>query len=72
MAYFCPHNKIRLTDAEKDESIVLVPILQNFLREFCNKLVCLSLASLSSLVYCLWERPGAYTRVEYLKGASLG
>ncbi len=30
------------------------------------------MASLSSLVNCLWARPGAYPRVEYLKGASLG
>jgi hypothetical protein len=32
----------------------------------------LLLASLSSLVYCLWARPGAYSRVEHLKGVSLG
>jgi hypothetical protein len=37
-----------------------------------DKLAYLSLESLSSLVQCLWVRPGAYTRVEYLKGASLG
>ncbi len=37
-----------------------------------NKLECLYLASLSSLVYCLWVRQGAYPRVEYLKVASLG
>ncbi len=30
------------------------------------------MASLSSIVKCLWARPGAYPRVEYLKGASLG
>jgi hypothetical protein len=28
----------------------------------------LLLASLSSLVYCVWASPGAYPRVEYLKG----
>jgi hypothetical protein len=28
----------------------------------------MSLASLSSLVQCLWERPGAYPRVGHLKG----
>jgi hypothetical protein len=33
-----------------------------------DKLECLSLTGLSSLVYCLWVRPGAYHRVEYLKG----
>ncbi len=33
---------------------------------------CLSLAGLLKLVYCLWVWPGAYTRVEHLKGASLG
>jgi len=27
---------------------------------FLNKLECLSMASLSSLVYCLWVRSGAY------------
>ncbi len=32
----------------------------------------LSLASLSNLVQCLRVRPGAYPRVENLKGASLG
>jgi len=32
----------------------------------------LSLAGLSSLVICLWVRPGAYPRVEHLKDASLG
>jgi hypothetical protein len=37
-----------------------------------NKLECLSLASLSSLVYFMWARPGAYPRVEHLKDASLG
>ncbi len=35
------------------------------------KLECLSLASLSSLV-CLWVRPGAYLRMEHLKGTVLG
>jgi len=25
-----------------------------------------------SLVFCLWARPGAYPRVEHLKGASFG
>ncbi len=37
-----------------------------------NKLYCFSLASCSSLVYCLWARPGAYPRVEHLKGSSIG
>ncbi len=41
------------------------------LTDFRNKLECLSLASLSSLVYYLWVRPGAYPRVEHFKGASL-
>jgi hypothetical protein len=31
----------------------------------------LSLASLSSLVYCMWVRPGAYLRVKHLKGSLL-
>ncbi len=37
---------------------------------FCNKLECLRLANLSSLVCCLWGRPGAYPWVEYLKHSS--
>jgi hypothetical protein len=41
-------------------------------RNFRNKLECLLLASLSSLVNCLWARPGAYLRVEHLKDVSLG
>ncbi len=31
----------------------------------------MSLASLSSLAYCLWVRSGAYPRVELLKGSSI-
>jgi hypothetical protein len=30
----------------------------------CNKLECLSLAGLCSLVKCLWESLGAYLRVD--------
>jgi hypothetical protein len=37
-----------------------------------RKLERLSLASLSSLVYCLWVKPGAYHSVEHQKGTSLG
>ncbi len=37
---------------------------------FLNKLECLSVASLSSLVWCLWVRSGAYPKVEHLKGDS--
>ena len=37
----------------------------------CIKLECLSMARLSSLVYCLRERPGAYPIVEHLKGSSI-
>ncbi len=29
-------------------------------------------ARVYSLVYCLWARPGAYPRIKYLKGVSLG
>jgi hypothetical protein len=39
---------------------------------FYSKLEQLPLAILSSLVYCLQVRPGAYPRVENQKGASLG
>jgi hypothetical protein len=37
----------------------------------CNKLECLSLADLSSLVSSLWVGPETYLRVECLKGVSL-
>ncbi len=37
-----------------------------------NKQLCLSLARLSSLVLCLFIRPGAYPSMEHLKNASLG
>ncbi len=40
--------------------------------EFPNKLECCLLSSLSSQAYCLRARPGAYPRVEHLKGVSLG
>jgi hypothetical protein len=47
-------------------------VLKNFIRplfmDFCNKLECLSLASLSSQVQILWVRPGAHPRLEHLKG----
>jgi hypothetical protein len=39
---------------------------------FPNQQERLSLASLSSQVYCLWSRPGAYPRAEHLKGSSIG
>jgi hypothetical protein len=39
---------------------------------FHNKLEHLSLASLYSIVSCLWASPGAYPREEHLQGASLG
>jgi len=40
--------------------------------DFRNKLECLSLASRSSLVYCLWVLLGTYPIVDHLKGASFG
>ncbi len=50
-------------------------MLWNFLHQYfthvCNKLECLFPASLSSLVYCLRVRPGAYPREEHVKGTSL-
>ncbi len=39
---------------------------------FRNKLQCLSLASLSSLVQCLWVRPGAYPSEAPFRYSSLG
>jgi hypothetical protein len=35
-------------------------------------LMSLSLASVSSLVHCLWAKPGAYLRVEHLEVSSIG
>jgi hypothetical protein len=49
------------TDAPRHYVIKLV--LVQF-TNFHNKLQCLSLASFSTPVYCLWERPGDYPRVE--------
>ncbi len=37
-----------------------------------NKLECLSLARLSTLVKFLWVQSGAYTRLEYLKDVIRG
>ncbi len=51
------------------------PLFKNFLQPlvtyFHNKPEYLSLASFSSLVWWLWVRPGAYPRMEHLKGTSL-
>jgi hypothetical protein len=30
------------------------------------------MARLSSLVYCLWARPGSFPREEHLKGSLIG
>ncbi len=38
----------------------------------CSKLWSLSLESLSSIVQCLWVRPGAYPKMEHMKGALFG
>jgi hypothetical protein len=46
--------------------------LRPYVTNFCNKLECLLLASLPSLVYYLWARPWAYNTVEHLKGSSIG
>jgi hypothetical protein len=47
-------------------------ILRPYVTPFLYKLERLSLASLSSLVKCLWVRPGAYPRLEHLEGALQG
>jgi hypothetical protein len=39
---------------------------------FRNKLESFLLASISNPIYCLRARPGAYPRMEHLKGVSLG
>jgi hypothetical protein len=52
--------------------IILAQWVNLKLTNFHNKLECFILVSLSSLVYCLGARPGAYPRVEYLKDVSLG
>ncbi len=44
-------------------------VLKLFTAVSHNKREHLFLASLSNLVQCLWVRPGAYPRVEHLKGA---
>jgi hypothetical protein len=49
----------------------LITFLVHNLQIFVISYSSLSLASLSSLVYCLWARPGAYPRVEHLKGSSI-
>jgi hypothetical protein len=53
--------------------MALVSMLYNVLRlqvtTFHNKLERLSQASLSRLAYYLWARPGAYPRVDHLKGS---
>jgi hypothetical protein len=41
------------------------------LSNVCNKLECLYLAGLSSLVYSSRVRTGAYSRVEHLKGTDI-
>jgi hypothetical protein len=51
----------------------MVPSVANVIKHvttFHKKLERFSLASLSSLVQCLWIRSGAYPRVEHLSGAS--
>jgi hypothetical protein len=47
--------------------LALIKYLQN-LQNIVSDIERLSLASFSSLVYCLWIRAGAYPRVEHLKG----
>jgi hypothetical protein len=58
--------------ALRTQGSMLLNFLRPWVTNFRNKLECLFLASLSSLTYCLYARPGAYTRVEHLKGVSLG
>ncbi len=50
----------------------LIKLFMAVSHNFCNKLECLSLASLSSQVHYLGAKIGAYPRVEHLKGVSLG
>jgi hypothetical protein len=50
----------------------VIRLIMAVITDFRNKLECLSLASLSSLVKSLWVRLGAYPKVEHLKGYSLG
>ncbi len=50
----------------------VIKLFSPYFMNFPNKLECLSLASLSSLLYCLQVRKGAYPRVENLNDASLG
>ena len=50
----------------------IIKLITAVIYDFRNKLECLSLASISSLGYCLLVMLGAYLRVEHVKGASLG
>jgi hypothetical protein len=51
---------------------MLLKILHPLFKKFCNRLECLSLTGISSLVERLWGGLGDYPRVEHLIGASLG
>jgi hypothetical protein len=53
-----------------DANVIKLFTIESY--EFRKKLEFLSLASLSSLVYFLWARPGAYPKAEHLKGSSIG
>jgi hypothetical protein len=37
-----------------------------------NKLECLTVAGFSNFILVLWERPGVYPRMKYMKDTSLG
>jgi hypothetical protein len=56
--------------------LVLGPYSQYFIayvtKHVSNKLECLFPVHLPSLILWLWLKPGAYIRVEHIKGASIG
>ncbi len=52
---FTPKSFMRSTPVDN-----VIKLFSPYFKNFRNKLERLSIASLSSLVYCLWARPGAY------------
>jgi hypothetical protein len=50
----------------------VIKLFVNVTSKWENKVGCLSQASLFSLVFCLWVRPGAYPIVQHPKGLHSG
>ncbi len=56
------HGQLRLLFRMTILILLLRPCTIKLFTDLRNKVECLSLASLSSLVFCFWIRPGAYTK----------